>query len=83
MFCLHCKEFFFDINEVVETRTNKWFNDLCPFCWGTRCVNASVRVMHYDEPFRVITSEIKQCLLDNPSLMTYIVESWRELDHNV
>ncbi len=74
MFCLHCKEFFFDINEVYETRTDKWFNDLCPWCRGTRTVNASVRVMNPAEPFRVITLEIERRLRDKPLLLERIME---------
>ena len=76
MFCLHCKEFFFDINEVVDTRTDKWFNDRCPFCLGTRSVNASVRVMNDDEPFRIVTIDILRRLMDKPWLFKRIVEGW-------
>ena len=80
MYCLHCKRFFFDIHNVVDTRVDKMFNDMCGFCLSTRTVNATVRVLHDDEPFRVITREIIGMLNKDKGMKVCIDEQIKHVE---
>ena len=64
MFCLHCKHFFFDIHVIHDTRTERKFLDLCPYCLGTKSVNASYYMgtgkHSHSYPYQLIKEELNK-----------------------
>jgi len=77
LYCEHCKKTYIDIEEIHDTRKDKKFKPMCPYCGAWKSVNIEGRLIELEQ-FK--QDPDKTAINAEKKLLNKALTIWR-LDH--